>query len=95
MVLIKFSSLKLRILGLNLFLNLFLQQKKVGFKKPHPEIFIESLKTVNTTAEASIMIGDSFEADILGALSQGMQAIHFNSHNEEVHHEMSNCLFSC
>ena len=31
------------------------------------------------------MIGDSFEADILGALNQGMQAIHFNSHNEEVH----------
>ncbi|MFQ3340717.1 MAG: putative hydrolase of the HAD superfamily [Flavobacteriaceae bacterium] len=59
--------------------------EKIGFKKPHPQIFIESLKTVNTTAEASIMIGDSFEADILGALDQGMQAIHFNSHNEETH----------
>ena len=32
MVLIRFSSLKLRILGLNLFLNLFLQQKKLVSK---------------------------------------------------------------
>jgi len=71
--------------GIDSFFEFVFTAEKVGFKKPHPEIFIQSLKTVNTTAEASIMIGDSFEADILGALNQGMQAIHFNSHNEEVH----------
>ena len=71
--------------GIESFFEFVFTAEKVGFKKPHPEIFIQSLKTVNTTAEASIMIGDSFEADILGALNQGMQAIHFNSHNEEVH----------
>ena len=31
------------------------------------------------------MIGDSLEADILGALNIGMQAIHFNSHDEPMH----------
>ena len=31
------------------------------------------------------MIGDSLEADILGALAQGMHAIHFNSHGEDRH----------
>ena len=31
------------------------------------------------------MIGDSLEADILGAISSGMGAIHFNSHNEPKH----------
>ena len=31
------------------------------------------------------MIGDSFEADIKGALKLGMQALHFNSHNEPEH----------
>jgi putative hydrolase of the HAD superfamily len=31
------------------------------------------------------MIGDSLEADIVGALEQGMQAIHFNSHGEKEH----------
>ena len=28
------------------------------------------------------MIGDSYEADIAGAIALGMQAIQFNSHNE-------------
>ena len=81
----KVQQFKIENSGIESFFEFVFTAEKVGFKKPHPEIFIESLKTVNTTAEASIMIGDSFEADILGALNQGMQAIHFNSHNEEVH----------
>ena len=35
------------------------------------------------------MIGDSFEADIQGALKLGMQALHFNSHNEPEHKSCS------
>ena len=81
----KVQQFKIENSGIESFFEFVFTAEKVGFKKPHPEIFIESLKTVNTTAEASIMIGDSFEADILGALNQGMQAIHFNSHNEEIH----------
>ncbi|MGY8966171.1 MAG: YjjG family noncanonical pyrimidine nucleotidase [Flavobacteriales bacterium] len=81
----KVQQFKIENSGIESFFEFVFTAEKVGFKKPHPEIFIQSLKTVNTTAEASIMIGDSFEADILGALNQGMQAIHFNSHNEEVH----------
>ena len=81
----KVQQFKIKNSGIESFFEFVFTAEKVGFKKPHPEIFIQSLKTVNTTAEASIMIGDSFEADILGALNQGMQAIHFNSHNEEVH----------
>ena len=79
------QQFKIKNSGIESFFEFVFTAEKVGFKKPHPEIFIESFKTVNTTAEASIMIGDSFEADILGALNQGMQAIHFNSHNEEIH----------
>ena len=81
----KVQQFKIENSGIESFFEFVFTAEKVGFKKPHPEIFIQSLKTVNTTAEASIMIGDSFEADILGSLNQGMQAIHFNSHNEEVH----------
>ena len=81
----KVQQFKIENSGIESFFEFVFTAEKVGFKKPHPEIFIESFKTVNTTAEASIMIGDSFEADILGALNQGMQAIHFNSHNEEIH----------
>ncbi|MGB1362870.1 MAG: HAD hydrolase-like protein, partial [Flavobacteriaceae bacterium] len=44
-----------------------------------------ALDQTNAFANNSLMIGDSLEADILGALNIGMQAIHFNSHNEPLH----------
>lgn len=31
------------------------------------------------------MIGDSLEADIIGAKGLGMYALHFNAHKEEPH----------
>jgi putative hydrolase of the HAD superfamily len=57
----------------------------VGYKKPHPIIFEHALDHTQTNAHNSLMIGDSLEADVLGAMNIGMQAIHFNSHNEPQH----------
>ena len=37
-----------------------------------------------TNIEQSIMIGDNYEADTLGALNAGLDAIHFNFHNEDI-----------
>jgi len=54
----------------------------VGVKKPNPKIFHHALHMANATIENSIMIGDNLEADILGALNIGMDAICFNYHNE-------------
>ncbi|MGI9548268.1 MAG: HAD family hydrolase, partial [Flavobacteriaceae bacterium] len=56
-----------------------------GVKKPNPEIFKLALQMANTTAAASIMIGDNIEADILGAKAVGIETLHFNAHNEPVH----------
>ena len=56
-----------------------------GVKKPNPKIFQMALQKAGTVAETSLMIGDSLEADILGAMSFGMHAIHFNGHNGPLH----------
>jgi putative hydrolase of the HAD superfamily len=50
----------------------------VGEKKPNPKIFQHALDIANATAQESIMIGDSLEADTLGALNHGLQAIWYN-----------------
>jgi putative hydrolase of the HAD superfamily len=50
--------------------------ESVGVKKPDSRVFNFALKVSKATKENSIMIGDSLEADIHGALSIGMQAIH-------------------
>ena len=52
----------------------------VGVKKPHKLIFDHALKAANANVESSIMIGDNFNADIIGAKSIGMKAIYYNFH---------------
>ena len=51
----------------------------VGVKKPNPKIFEFALNLAKAVPEESIMIGDSLEADILGAQNVGMEVIWFNS----------------
>ncbi|WP_055442893.1 YjjG family noncanonical pyrimidine nucleotidase [Lacinutrix himadriensis] len=53
----------------------------VGVKKPNPIIFNHALDLAKTTKSQSIMIGDNYEADIIGALNFGIDAICFNYHN--------------
>mgnify|MGYP003683658003 CR=1 FL=1 len=58
--------------------------ESVGVKKPNPRVFQYALKVANANKENSIMIGDSIEADILGAINVGIRAIHCNFDNKEI-----------
>ncbi|WP_298555417.1 YjjG family noncanonical pyrimidine nucleotidase [uncultured Algibacter sp.] len=55
-----------------------------GFKKPNPKIFSFALNLANTSANKSVMIGDSYEADILGAKNIGMNVVFFDINNMSV-----------
>ena len=55
-----------------------------GVKKPHRNIFDFALSLANASKEESLMIGDSYEADIIGAQEAGIEAIFFNEQNIEV-----------
>lgn len=55
-----------------------------GVKKPNPRIFKVALQAAQATAEGSMMIGDTYEADILGAERMNMKTICFNYHNLEM-----------
>ena len=61
----------------------------VGVKKPHKLIFDQALKAANANIENSVMIGDNFNADILGALGVGMKAIYYDFHKTN-HEEREN-----
>ena len=62
-----------------------INSEMAGVKKPNPLIFQLALNSANTTSDSSIMIGDSIEADILGAKAVGLHTLHFNAHNDPVH----------
>jgi len=53
----------------------------VGWNKPDPAIFAHALELAGAEKHESIMIGDSLEADVYGALHFGMDAIYFNPFN--------------
>ncbi|MDB5155783.1 MAG: noncanonical pyrimidine nucleotidase, YjjG family [Mucilaginibacter sp.] len=53
----------------------------VGVNKPDKAIFEYAINLAGTTKDQSLMIGDSLEADVLGALNFGMDAIYFNPFN--------------
>jgi len=53
----------------------------VGANKPDKAIFEHALSLAGATKNESLMIGDSLEADVYGALSFGMDAIYFNPFN--------------
>nr|WP_299000076.1 YjjG family noncanonical pyrimidine nucleotidase [uncultured Allomuricauda sp.] len=67
------------------FFDKIIDSETAGVKKPHPQIFETALEHAKTSAKQSLMIGDNLEADILGAQALGMQALHFNFHNEPKH----------
>lgn len=56
--------------------------ESVGVKKPNPIIFEHALLVSNAIKDESLMIGDSIEADIKGALDFGIKAIHCNFDNQ-------------
>lgn len=56
--------------------------EEVGVKKPNPLVFHTALEKARVDASRSLMIGDTFEADILGAEAVGMQTLFYNYRNE-------------
>lgn len=61
--------------GLSPFFRNIITSEAVGVKKPHPAIFEHALDTSGASAHSSMMIGDNYEADILGAKKVGMKTI--------------------
>ena len=56
----------------------------VGALKPSREIFEYALKLNNARAEETLMIGDSFDADILGAVGAGIDAVYLNNTRRDI-----------
>jgi putative hydrolase of the HAD superfamily len=72
---------KLERCGLTPFIDVLVVSEEVGVAKPEPGIFQEALSRVGCTAEEVVMVGDSWEADILGAHGVGIRAVWLNRYS--------------
>jgi putative hydrolase of the HAD superfamily len=68
---------KLKEIGVEYLVDVLLSSGAVGFAKPAPEIFAKALERLQSKKEETIMIGDSLEKDIEGAMRFGMQALYY------------------
>ncbi len=64
------------------FVNIIISEE-VGVNKPDSAIFKHAVKCAQPEVHTSLMIGDSLEADVRGALAFGMDAIYFNPERKE------------
>jgi putative hydrolase of the HAD superfamily len=53
--------------------------EEAGVRKPHAAIFELALQRANCNAEEALMIGDDWDADILGARNAGIDQVFFTA----------------
>jgi putative hydrolase of the HAD superfamily len=61
--------------GLHRFFDVVVVSGAVNKRKPSPEIFQKALEAIGVSAENAVFVGDTADADIIGAKAAGMKTI--------------------
>ena len=69
---------KLKNSGLEGYFEQVITSESSNSLKPQKEIFLHAMERAKTHTAESLMIGDSLEVDVAGALNVGMDAVHVN-----------------
>ena len=83
----KVQHAKMKHSGITHYFTEVITSEAAGIMKPHAAIFEYALQKTGALAAQSIMIGDTLDADILGANNAGIDTVYFNPavpHTEEI-----------
>jgi HAD superfamily hydrolase (TIGR01549 family) len=69
---------KLRHCGLGRLYDVLVVSEEFGISKPDPRLFEIALARLGRVAAEAVMVGDSWTADVMGALAAGIRPIWFN-----------------
>jgi HAD superfamily (subfamily IA) hydrolase, TIGR02254 len=75
---------KLRSGGVDHFFTKVILSEQIGVNKPDKRFFDYALDQIGTTASQTIMIGDNYNTDIIGAINSGIDQIFFNPNSLDV-----------
>ena len=78
------QGIKLKKSGLIQYFDEVICSEEIGFLKPAKEIFSYSLTKSGALLNNSMMIGDDYKADILGAQNFGMKALYFTPNKKQL-----------
>ena len=77
------QQLKLKNSSISQFFSTVTTSEEAGVKKPDIRIFQKALEKAKASPISSLMVGDNYEADILGAKVAGMDYIYFNYYKNQ------------
>lgn len=80
---IEVQDKKIRNAGLDSYFDEVILSDHIGINKPDTRLFDYALGKMKTTAEKSVMIGDNWHSDIIGAKNSGIDQIWYNPDEEE------------
>ena len=75
---------KLQSAGLDRYIDLMVLSDDIGVTKQYKRLFDYALEKAKANAETTLMIGDNYDADILGAYNAGWKTIFFNRRGESI-----------
>lgn len=78
------QSDKLKNTGLDMLIKNVFISEIIKSPKPQHEIFEHSIKSSNARKKESLMIGDSWESDIVGAKNFGIDQVFFNLSQQKI-----------
>lgn len=70
---------KMKAAGIDRYFEKVILSDDIQIHKPSPEIFQFALFTTKSTVANSVMVGDSWDADIVGAKGVNMDQVYFNN----------------
>lgn len=73
---------KLEVSGLIKYFDRVFISEDIKAPKPNREIFEYALKSSNSSKKFSLMIGDSWESDIMGAINFGMDQVYYSPNDK-------------
>ena len=77
------QHIKMKSSGLSKYFDHVFISEEIGFNKPDARIFEHALGKTGTTITEAIMIGDTYETDILGASAAGIDQVFFKTNPPE------------
>ncbi len=86
------QDVKLKVSGLGKYFDRVFISELIGVQKPDVYFFEYAVRSLNASKNECLVIGDSFEADILGARNFGLDHVYYNvnyeKHDGEVMYEI-------
>jgi putative hydrolase of the HAD superfamily len=69
---------KIEACGLTSLIDVLVTSEETGQPKPEREIFYAALRRLECEPHEAVMVGDSWEVDVIGATGAGLRAVWFN-----------------